>query len=336
MRYLAPLLYALVAAGCTGVSNAPVPPAAVSGAGLHVAAKQPPHAYWALFANQKPELEVAATPLTRNGTVVRLNGTTGNMLSHTCCIRFRQNFAWVLTAPGGQTEANVLLIFRLPLTPSSVPLYYDTLEGNTFGVHMEFDSIGNLWMSALGPQRNLGTVTEYSGNFLQEGGDFQPALTLTTGLSTPQGIAFDQNGYLYVANAGSNNIAVFSKPFGNEKPYHLTGIENPGGITFDKNGNLFAASNEGSTGAIVEYLKSHLDRGAKPNVVDATGIVGSPYGSDLAFDAAGNLYDADCGSHAGIYTYPLATQQFTSKLKPSFYTNQSILQNGCTWGIALH
>jgi hypothetical protein len=180
-------------------------------------------------------------------------------------------------------------------------------------------------------------VYEYSGNFLQEGGNFTPSLTLTAGLNSPQGLAFDPNGNLYVANSGANNIAVFVQPISNQQPYFLAGINNPGGVAFDSHGNLFAASNDGSTGgAIVKYASAHLRSGDKPTVIDSTGIAANPYGSDLAFDSAGNLYDGDCGNSAGIYSYALAKQKFTSHLAPSFYTNKGISKAGCVWGLAIH
>jgi hypothetical protein len=71
-------------------------------------------------------------------------------------------------------------------------------------------------------------------------------------------------------------------------------------------------------------------------LVDATGIKVSPFGSDLAFDTAGNLYDGDCGNSAGIYTYALSTQKFTATLAPAFYTNKSISIVGCVLGLAIH
>lgn len=138
-----------------------------------------------------------------------------------------------------------------------------------------------------------------------------------------------------MANGIDNDIAVFAQPIENKKPYQLGGVTNPAGLTFDKNGNLFAASNEGSTGAIVEYPSTDLHSGNKPAVVDSTGINASPYGSDLQFDAAGDLYDGDCGADPGIYTYPLATKKFTSKLRPAFYTNAPITSFGCVWSEAL-
>jgi hypothetical protein len=89
-------------------------------------------------------------------------------------------------------------------------------------------------------------------------------------------------------------------------------------------------------GTMLKYDSGHLRSGDKPNVVDPTGINAGPYGSDLAFDWAGNLCDGDCGSTAGIYTYPLSTQKFTTKLAPTFYTNDTISRFGCVWGLALH
>ena len=199
-------------------------------------------------------------------------------------------------------------------------------------MHIQFDSHNNLWASSIGST----SVYEYSGDLLQEGGDITPSLTLTAGLDGPTGIAFDKNGNLYVANGGGNDVAVFAQPIQNQQPYYLKGITNPGGIAFDKSGNLYAASNGASTGAIAQYASGHLHSGDKPSVVDRKGIKAGPYGSDLQFDSAGNMYDGDCGGTAGIYTYPLASKKFTSKLAPAFYTNKGILNVGCVWGLAIN
>lgn len=224
----------------------------------------------------------------------------------------------------------------MPLKTNDIPLYYDALEDSDFAVHMEFDEHGNLWVSSLGHSRGTSAVYEYaSDDFFEQGADINPALTLTDGLSGPQGLAFDKNGNLYVANGNDNNIAVFAQPIQNQQPYLLDGITDPGGLTFDGNGNLYAASNDGSTGTVVEYKGTDLHAGNKPNVVDATGINPSPYGSDLQFDKAGNLYDGDCGNTPGIYTYALSTKKFTKKLAPSFYANGTIGNFGCVWSVGL-
>jgi len=95
-------------------------------------------------------------------------------------------------------------------------------------------------------------------------------------------------------------------------------------------------SSNGATGAIAEYASDHLKSGNAPTIVDPKGLAGSPYGADLNFDAAGNLYDGDCSSTPGIYSYPTATKKFSSSLAPSFYTNDTITMIGCVWGVAVH
>ena len=132
-------------------------------------------------------------------------------------------------------------------------------------------------------------------------------------------MGFDANGNLYVANTGTskgkNAITVYKAPISNSKPYYLKGVTAPSGLTFDKSGNLFVSSN-GTTGAIAEYASDHLKSGSAPSIVDSTGLASDPYGADLNFDAAGNLYDADCSSTPGIYSYPTATKKFSSSLAP--------------------
>ena len=280
----------------------------------------------------EPQIQFAAAPLSKKSRVTTIPGSSGNMLQEASSIRFNQNFAWVMTEPNGASSASMLLIFSLPLTKSSKPQYYDTLGGSLVGVHIEFDTHNNLWVSSV--QNN--SVAEYSGDLLQAGGNLTPSLTLTDGLGYPQGIGFDKNGNLYVANGRTDQIAVFAEPISNSQPYFLDGVTNPGGIAFDAHGNLYATSNDSSGGAVAEYPSSDLHSGDKPAIVDRKGIEAYRYGSDLAFDKAGNLYDGDCGNMAGIYTYPLATKKFGKTLKPSFYTSKSILNVGCVWGLAIH
>lgn len=336
LRALICSLATLLAAGCT-TATTPIVSAPNAPAKAQPDAKQ--SLYWAFFGGlhqSNPQLQLATPPLSKATKPKDINGTSGNMLTNICCVRLYKNLIWVLTGPNGSGNANELLIFRTPLKTNATPLYYDILEDSDFAVHMQFDAQGNLWVSSLGHSRAASAVYEYSSDdFFQQGATINPALTLTVGLNGPQGLGFDKNGYLYVANGGENNIAVFAKPIQNQQPYYLDGIADPGGLAFDKRGNLFAASNDGSTGAVVEYSSTDLQSGNTPTVVDATGINSSPYGSDLQFDKSGNLYDGDCGNSPGIYTYALSSQTFSSTLQPSFYTNTAIGGFGCVWSVGL-
>lgn len=338
--------FAIAAAGCAASQNAPVDSvlSAHGGPGgvrVSMASGVSPNAstthriIWTFFSNQpQPQLSSGAVPLISGEGVTPVDGTTQNMILEAATVRIHANMAWVMVSPGGASQPNELLIFRLPLTTASIPLYYDTLENTAFGVHMAFDSHGNLWTSSLGYHRLTPQVNEYSGDFFEEGATLTPALTLNVGFTSPQGLGFDKNGRLYVADDGDSRIAVFAQPIQNAQPYYLEGVNNPGGIIFNKAGDLFAASN-GSPGSIEEFLSTDLQSGDTPSIVDTTGIKSGEYGSDLGFNAAGNLFDGDCGNNPGIYTWQLSTKAFSSTLAPSYYTNKVIIKDGCVWGIAL-
>src|SRR6202035_817902 len=122
-------------------------------------------------------------------------------------------------------------------------------------------------------------------------------------------------------------------------PTHLNGLSMPGGLIFDRLGNLYALTNppKGHGAGIVRYNSNHVGQGARPSIVDAKGLSGTPYESNFAWDGAGNLYVADCGNHASIRVYPLAASPFSARLAPSVqHTKASLSYIGCAWGIAIH
>jgi hypothetical protein len=323
-----------ILAGCgTGASNqmpflsATQPQRVIANTGGNV--------YWSLFyAGSSPQLEIAKAPLKAHSKVTDIDGTSHNQLVCANAMRFVGTKLWIMNlSPCHGSGESIVQVYSLPLKASSAPELTFTLTGPMDADHMTFDSSGNLWV----PSYNTNTVYEYAGPFTS-GGTLTPALTLTQGFNVPQGLGFDANGNLYVANTGTTNgnnaITVYKAPISKRKPYHLKGVTAPSGLTFDKSGNLFVSSN-GTKGAIAEYSSDHLKPGSSPTIVDSTGLASNPYGADLNFDAAGNLYDADCSSTPGIYSYPTATEKFGKKLAPTFYTNDTIKTIGCVWGVAV-
>lgn len=103
--------------------------------------------------------------------------------------------------------------------------------------------------------------------------------TRTTGLSSPEGMAVDASGNLYVIDAGNNRILRFPQPFKQPatvfpdivigQPDFTTGVANHGGLS---------AASLSFTVAI-----------------SATAF--SPIPASLAFDAAGDLWVADVGNN---------------------------------------
>ena len=292
--------------------------------------------YWSLFyAGLNPQVEIAKAPLKSQSKVTDIDGNSHNLLVCANAMRFVGSKLWIMNlSPCHSYGESIVQVYSLPLKANSAPEKTFILSGPMFADHMAFDASGNLWV----PSYVTNTVYEYDGPF-DSTGTLSPSITLTHGFKTPQGLGFDSRGNLYVANTGTTNgknaITVYKAPISNSKPYYLKGVTSPSGLTFDKSGNLFVSSN-GTTGAVAEYASDHLKSGSAPTIVDSTGLAPSPYGADLNFDAAGNLYDADCGSSPGIYSYPTATKKFSSSLKPTFYTNDTVTAIGCVWGVAAH
>lgn len=127
-----------------------------------------------------------------------------------------------------------------------------------------------------------------SGNVFK----FTPAgarTTFTSGLSEPEGMAFDRSGNFFVTEAGSGRIVKFS-PSG-AKTTFASGLNGPASLAFDAAGNLFDAEFFGNT--IVKFSPA----GAR--TVFASGLSGP---SSLAFNSAGNLFVTDF--HSGnIFRY---------------------------------
>lgn len=330
-------------AGCSGqgLKQASLPELSVPSIGDGAVAKfvtnaTAQKAYWTLFYVQpNPQVEIATLPLKSTSKVTRIDGNLNNQFVCANAIRTVGSKLWVMNlSPCHASDSSIVQVYSLPLTTNSKPSKTFILSGPLDADHMAFDASGNLWVSSEGNS----TVYEYTGPFTSSG-TLQPAITLTLGLKTPQGLGFDSKGNLYVANTGTtsgkNAIAIFKAPISNRQPSFLKGVIAPSGLTFDNGGNLYVSSNA-TSGAIARYASNHLVGGDSPSVIDSKGLAPSPYGADLTFDSAGNLYDADCGDNPGVYSYPTATKPFSSTLAPSFYSNKSIKSVGCVWGIAIH
>jgi len=117
--------------------------------------------------------------------------------------------------------------------------------------------------------------------------EFTPSGTRSTfasGLSTPEGLAFDSSGNMYEADSASGNIYEFT-PSGTRSIF-ASGLSRPAGLAFDSAGNLYEADN--GSGNIYEFSPD----GTRSTFGSAfLGPVG------LAFDSAGNLFAGYSGNH---------------------------------------
>lgn len=294
--------------------------------------------YWTLGngGTPSPQLEVATWPLTNTSVpTATVNSSVSNMLNRATSIAFDSSGRlWVIDAVS--LSADQALVFNLPITTSSTPAFVLTLNGSSGVFGITFDAQGNLWAASFDNNR----VFEYTGPFNSTTA-VSPALTLV--VTKPAQPVFDATGNLYVPVylTTTGSVDVFDKPITNLMAPSATfaaTLHSPFGAAFDGSGNLYLGLGNGSSaGGIARFNSNNLSNGATPNTTDSTGFVGNPFSFELAVDAAGNLYDADCGGAARLYVYPNVATSFSSSLAPTTtYTDASIATTGCVGGVAIH
>jgi uncharacterized repeat protein (TIGR01451 family) len=209
------------------------------------------------------------------------------------------------------------------------------------------DSQGNLYISDSGSNRIRrvdavsGIITNFAGTGTAgDGGDSGPAASAT--LSSAQGIAFDPQNNLYVADTGNNVIRkIDNTPQHNISTYAFNGLPTFGGdggatlgasmqapaqVAVDANGNLFVG---GGLDNVVRRIDAtdqsiltvagdfhNLNGGFSGDGGPSTQALISNYG--VAIDGQKNLYIADAGSNRirSVHLAPVAT--VTSLLPASF------------------
>ena len=102
--------------------------------------------------------------------------------------------------------------------------------------------------------------------------------------ANPEGLAFDSEGNLYVAE-DATHVVLKIAPNGSMSTF-ASGLGGPDGLAFDQQGNLFAS--DATTGAIDKITPG----GSVSTFVSALAFHDPQESFGLAFDSNGNLYDA--------------------------------------------
>lgn len=333
-RFIFVAIIALLA-GCIGQATIPqssVPQA--SGANLFELPHVKQVLYWTLYIDApNPQVQFTNMPLKKGSKAKSIPGNAYNTLSKASDMRVdRFGRLWILTSSTATSAAYALDVFALPLTPKSVPKYQFVLSEAQNPKYFAIDSSGNVWVNSIS-----NVVLEYVGPF-NKSGTLRAKLKLTK-IGSPNGMAFDKHGNLYVANgvsSGTKSIAIYPKPIKNIKPKYLDGVFQPSGLIFDKKGNLYVGQDFTDDLLVARFNSNNLKPGAKPSVTDSHGTPGAFSPVDFAFSSDGDLYVTNCSSYAGIIVFPTSRKPFTNTLAPSvIYTNPVTLNLGCVWGIAI-
>ena len=152
----------------------------------------------------------------------------------------------------------MLLAFDAPLP--AVDMLYVSLGNNTI---VSYDTTGN----------NGSTIASSVATFA------------STNLNSPQGLAFDSLGNLFVGNYGNNTISKFGRTGAylgniNNNTYYSDGTV---GMAIDSHGNLFASNSSDNT------IRKFSNSGLQIGEISALNLSG-PLG--ITLDSADNLYVA--------------------------------------------
>jgi hypothetical protein len=160
---------------------------------------------------------------------------------------------------------------------------------------------------AAAPNRQILFVSDDSSNsvlmYLPKVPNASPMGSITTGLSTPFGLAVDKAGALYVANLGNSTVTIY--PHGASTP-SLTitsGISGPYGIAVDSSGEVF-----------VSNLNNNNITAYKAGATTPFETISfAPYGQavGVGVDANDNIWVA-CDTSNGVFEIAAGTQTVTN------------------------
>jgi sugar lactone lactonase YvrE len=137
-----------------------------------------------------------------------------------------------------------------------------------------------------------------------------------TGLSNPQGLAFDKNGLLWAANAGNNSLTGINESGTVTATVTSTALNQPTGMAFDATGNLWVSNIGNNT--IVEFTAAQLaTAGAEtPGIVLSATASSLSSPSALAFDPSGNLWVTNTAANT-VVSFATASLAATGSPAPA-------------------
>jgi uncharacterized protein (TIGR03437 family) len=226
--------------------------------------------------------------------------------------------AGAAVASGQQYSITTLAGGAPPTTPATA---INTSVGPT--AKLTTDTSNNVYFSAGNCVYKLtpgGTLTLVAGNS-RAGYSGDGGLATVAQLNSPQGLAFDKSGNLYISDSLNNRVRVVSSTsgiittfagngavgspgfLGDYGPATSANLHFPGGLAFDSTGNLYIADT--GDNAIREVNISNIILTiAGDGYPGYAGDGGSPSTSelrqpeDVAVDKNGNIYIADTGNGA--------------------------------------
>ena len=196
-------------------------------------------------------------------------------------------------------------LFGVPVTRHVLTTVF---SGLSTPMGLAFDQGGNLYVANV-QNGTVSVLPKASGTLFGKSVTKNTPATVVSALSSPQRLAFDQAGNLYITSFLGNTVSVLPKASGtlfgksvteNALATLVSGLDRPGGLGLDHAANLYIANFTAATGPNVNGTISVLPKASGtlfgvPVTKNTLATVASdPDGPvALAFDDAGNLYIAN-------------------------------------------
>ncbi|MGA6974880.1 MAG: hypothetical protein WBY93_24855 [Candidatus Binatus sp.] len=181
------------------------------------------------------------------------------------CIFDHKGNLWIIDAQDAVDEFTQAQLTVGGSPSPATRISSDALDGPEFAV---FDKSDNLWLSS----EDSSQVEEFTASQLASSGDKAPAVILSANsgsLDSPEQLAFDHKGNLWVANLGNATVVKFAKKqlkaSGMPVPavtMSSSAFDEPTGLAFDGGGNLWVSNFIG--GQISKFSAKQLRKSGSP------------------------------------------------------------------------